>query len=167
MRAGAKRQMRSGRPHPLGVHCDGEGANVAVFSDNATSIELCLFSEDGRRETERLALPERSGPVRHGYTCRGLRPARSTDCAPHGPYAPEHGHRFNPNKLLLDPYAHALRGRFAAADACLGYDPASPEARSVVFERGQRTRDAEMHSNGHPPRRCLPASAPTPPGRRP
>ncbi len=118
--------MRSGWPNPLGVHWDGEGANVAVFSENATRIELCLFSEDGRRETERLVLPERSGAVWHAYV-PGLAPGALYGLRAHGPYAPERGHRFNPNKLLLDPYARALRGRFAAPDACLGYDPASPE----------------------------------------
>ena len=133
MRAGAKRQMRSGRPDPLGVHWDGEGANVAVFSENATRIELCLFSEDGRRETERLVLPERSGAVWHAYV-PGLAPGALYGLRAHGPYAPGRGHRFNPNKLLLDPYARALRGRFAAADACLGYDPASPEG-DLSFSR--------------------------------
>ena len=126
MRSMAKRKLRAGRPNPMGVHCDDEGANVAVFSENATRIELCLFSEDGRRETERLALPERSGPVRHGYL-PGLAPGALYGLRAHGPYAPERGHRFNPNKLLLDPYARALQGHFAAGDACLGYDPASPE----------------------------------------
>ena len=122
----AGRGLLAGRPHPMGVHWDGEGANVAVFSENATRIELCLFSEDGRRETERLALPERTGPVRHGYL-PGLAPGALYGLRAHGPYAPEQGHRFNPNKLLLDPYARALRGRFVPDDACLGYDPASPE----------------------------------------
>ena len=126
MKPKAQRGLLAGRSNPLGVHCDGEGANVAVFSQNATRIELCLFSEDGRRETERLALPERSGPVRHGYL-PGLAPGALYGLRAHGPHAPERGHRFNPNKLLLDPYARALHGRFAAGDACLGYDPASPE----------------------------------------
>ena len=123
----AGRELAAGRPYPLGVHWDGEGANVAVFSENATRIELCLFSEDGRRETERLVLPERSGAVRHGYL-PGLAPGALYGLRAHGPYAPEQGHRFNPNKLLLDPYARALQGRFVPDDACLGYDPASPKA---------------------------------------
>ena len=126
MTSKTKRALLAGRPYPLGVHWDGEGANVAVFSENATGIELCVFSGDGRRETERVALPERSGPVRHGYL-PGLAPGTLYGLRAHGPHAPERGHRFNPNKLLLDPYARALRGRFAAGDACLGYDPASPD----------------------------------------
>ena len=126
MTPGVGRGLAPGRPNPMGVHWDGEGANVAVFSENATRIELCLFSDDARRETERLALPERTGPVRHGYV-EGLSPGALYGFRAHGPYAPARGHRFNPNKLLLDPYARALQGRFVADDACLGYDPGSPE----------------------------------------
>ena len=126
MKSKAKRRLQAGRPDPLGVHWDGEGANIAVFSENATRIELCLFSEDGRRETERLALPERSGPVRHGYL-PDLAPGALYGLRAHGPYAPDGGHRFNSNKLLLDPYARAMQGRFALGDACLGYDPAASE----------------------------------------
>ena len=126
MTSKTKRTLQAGRPYPLGVDWDGEGANVAVFSENATRIDLCLFSDDGRRETERLTLPERSGPVRHGHV-PDLAPGALYGLRAHGPHAPERGHRFNPNKLLLDPYARALQGRFAAGDACLGYDPASPD----------------------------------------
>ena len=133
MKAKIGREVWAGEPNPLGVHWDGEGANVAVFSENATGIELCLFSEDGRQETERLALPERSGSVWHGYL-PGLAPGALYGLRAHGPHAPERGHRFNPNKLLLDPYARALHGRFAAGDACLGYDPASPEG-DLSFSR--------------------------------
>ena len=125
--------IQAGRPNPLGVHFDGEGVNVAVFSEHATGIELCLFSDDGRQETERLVLPERSGPVWHAYV-PGLAPGARYGLRAHGPYAPERGHRFNPNKLLLDPYARALHGRLAISDACLGYDPASPE-EDLSFSR--------------------------------
>ncbi len=121
------RSLLAGRPGPLGVTWDGNGCNVAVFSDNATRIELCLFSEDGTRETARLALPEKTGAVWHGYL-RGLAPGALYGLRAHGPYAPERGHRFNPHKLLLDPYAKALTGRVEAADATLGYDPQAAEA---------------------------------------
>jgi len=97
-----------------------------VFSENATKIELCLFADDGKRETARLALPEKSGPVWHGYL-PGLEPGALYGLRAHGPFAPERGHRFNPHKLLLDPYARALTGRVTASDATLGYDPAAPD----------------------------------------
>ena len=133
MTPNGRRRLQAGRPDPLGVHWDGGGANVAVFSEHATRIELCLFSEDGRRETGRLVLPEQSGAVWHAYV-PDLAPGTRYGLRAHGPYAPERGHRFNPNKLLLDPYARALHGRFAAGDACLGYDPASPE-EDLSFSR--------------------------------
>ena len=131
MTSRTKRGLSAGRPNPLGVHWDGEGANVSVFSEHATRIELCLFSSDGRQETERLTLPECSGPVWHGRV-PGLAPGTRYGLRVHGPYAPERGHRFNPHKLLLDPYARALAGSFAGSDACLGYDPASPD-RDLSF----------------------------------
>jgi isoamylase len=121
------RSLAAGAPSPLGVTWDGEGCNIAVFSENASKIELCLFSDDGKRETARLTLPERTGAVWHGYL-PGLAPGALYGLRAHGPYAPERGHRFNPHKLLLDPYARALTDRVIAADATLGYDPAASEA---------------------------------------
>ena len=126
MKMKTTRSLLAGAPAPLGVTWDGEGANIAVFSENATQIDLCLFSEDGRRETARLPLPEKTGPVWHGYL-PGLAPGALYGLRAQGPYAPERGHRFNPHKLLLDPYARALTGRVSAGDATLGYDPAAPE----------------------------------------
>ena len=153
-------------PNPLGVHWDGEGANVAVFSENATAIELCLFSEDGRRETERLALPERSGSVWHGYV-PGLAPGALYGLRAHGPHAPERGHRFNPNKLLLDPYARALHGRFAAERCMSRLRPRIARRRPVVLARGQRPRDAEMRGDGPRPAGAGRRAARRGPGRRP
>ncbi len=127
MKLTTARHLLAGAPGPLGVTWDGQGANVAVFSENATRIELCLFSDDGKKETERLPLPEKTGPVWHGYL-PGLAPGMLYGLRAHGPYAPERGHRFNPNKLLLDPYARALSGRVTAGDATLGYDPEAAEA---------------------------------------
>ena len=127
MKPVGKRGLLQGAPSPLGVLWDGEGANIAVFSEHATRIELCLFSADGKRETERLGLPEKTGAVWHGYL-PGLSPGRLYGLRADGPYEPAQGHRFNPHKLLLDPYARAFEGRFAADDATLGYDPASAEA---------------------------------------
>ena len=125
MKMKTTRSLLAGAPAPLGVTWDGEGVNIAVFSENATQIDLCLFSDDGRRETARLPLPEKTGPVWHGYL-PGLAPGALYGLRAQGPYAPERGHRFNPHKLLLDPYARALTGHVSAGDATLGYDPAAP-----------------------------------------
>src|SRR3546814_15018840 len=80
--------------------------------------------------TARLPLTEKTGPVWHGYL-PGLAPGALYGLRAHGPYAPERGHRFNPHKLLLDPYARALTGRVTAADATLGYDAAAPEGDQI------------------------------------
>ena len=119
--------LLAGAPEPLGVTFSGDGCNIAVFSENATKIEVCLFSDDGARETARLALPEKTGAVWHGRL-PGLAPGMLYGLRAHGPYAPERGHRFNPHKLLLDPYAKAFTGRVTAGDETLGYDPESAEA---------------------------------------
>jgi glycogen operon protein len=106
----------------MGVTLDAEGANVAVFSAHAERVELCLFDAAGI-ETARLALPERSGSVWHGHV-RDLRPGQRYGLRAHGPYAPERGHRFNPSKLLLDPYAVQLDGAFTGHPSTYGYDRA-------------------------------------------
>lgn len=113
----------------LGAVFDGQGVNFAVFSENATKIELCLFSRDGARETARIALPDRTGAVWHGYV-PGLKPGTLYGFRAHGPYDPDHGHRFNPSKLLADPYARSFHGQWRAAKETLGYDPevAEPDA---------------------------------------
>ncbi len=118
--------LKPGRPYPMGAHWDGEGVNIAVFSENASKIELCLFSRDGAAEVQRCPLPERTGAVWHGYA-PGLGPGALYGLRAHGPYAPERGHRFNPNKLLLDPYARELHGAWADSEALLGYNPQAPE----------------------------------------
>ncbi len=110
----------------LGAVFDGQGVNFAVFSQNATKIELCLFSPDGLRETARMALPDRTGAIWHGYV-PGLKPGTLYGFRAHGPYEPDRGHRFNPMKLLADPYARAFHGRWSAAKETLGFDPAVPE----------------------------------------
>jgi len=111
--------LTSGTPDALGVTPDAAGANVAVFSEHASRIELCLFDAGGR-ETARIALPERTGHVWHGHVA-GLRPGQAYGLRAHGPHAPEAGHRFNPAKLLIDPYARRLTGRIGWHPAMLGY----------------------------------------------
>ena len=112
--------LRAGRPHPLGAMFDGEGVNFALFSAHATKVELCLFDEAGQRETARLALPEYTDEVWHGYL-PGARPGQRYGYRVHGSYDPYSGHRFNPNKLLVDPYARALDRSFAWSDLVCGY----------------------------------------------
>ncbi|MGM0586205.1 MAG: glycogen debranching protein GlgX, partial [Pseudomonadota bacterium] len=109
-----------GADYPLGAHWDGSGVNFALYSANATKVELCLFDTSGRRELERIPLPEFTHEVWHGYFPR-IRPGQVYGYRVHGPYAPEEGHRFNPNKLLLDPYALALKGNLRWHDALFGY----------------------------------------------
>ncbi len=112
--------LSAGRPDPLGATWDGEGVNFAVFSGEAELIELCLFSPDGRHEIARIPLRERDGDIWHVYVA-GLTPGTRYGFRAHGRYAPEQGLRFNPHKLLLDPYAKKLAGRFRWSDALHGY----------------------------------------------
>src|SRR5207253_2064098 len=104
-----KLEMESwpGRPFPLGSMWDGEGTNFSLFSENAERVELCLFDRDGR-ET-RLEVRERTALNWHCYV-PGVEPGQCYGYRVHGPYAPEAGHRFNPHKLVLDPYAKAITG---------------------------------------------------------
>jgi isoamylase len=96
-----------GQPYPLGATWDGEGVNFALYSENATRVEVCIFDENG--EETRLQLRERTAFVWHGYL-PGLQPGQRYGYRVHGPYEPDQGLRFNPNVLLLDPYAKALDG---------------------------------------------------------
>ena len=108
-----------GRPVPLGATCDGGGVNFALFSDNATQVELCLFdSPEATAESRRLLLPEKTNQVWHGYV-PGLGPGQVYGYRVHGPYDPASGHRFNPRKVLLDPYALAIARVFRWDDAVL------------------------------------------------
>ena len=119
--------ITAGRADPLGATFDGEGVNFAVFSVHARRVSLCLFTPDGRIETHRIDLPERDGDVWHGYIS-GLRPGQRYGYRADGPYAPAEGHRFNHNKLLLDPYAKRLTGHPIWHDALMGYTVGAPEA---------------------------------------
>ena len=126
-------RVQAGRPSPLGATPDGGGVNFAVFSAHATAVDVCLFDRSGRRELARHRLPECTDEVWHGYVPRlgvgdvyGLRVE--------GPYDPEQGHRFNPNKLLLDPYARQLVGPLRWTDALYGYRVSSPRA-DLSFDR--------------------------------
>jgi glycogen operon protein len=113
-------QMREGVPHPLGATWDGNGTNFAVFSEHATKVEVCLFDESGENEVDRQELPEYTNQIWHGYIPR-LKPGTRYGLRVYGPYEPDSGHRFNPNKLLLDPYACAHIGEIQWNPALFGY----------------------------------------------
>ncbi len=113
-------RVREGTPFPLGATWDGLGVNFALFSAHASKVELCLFDETGEREIERIELPEFTDEVWHGYL-PDARPGTLYGYRVHGPYEPEAGHRFNPNKLLLDPYAKGLTGDVRWDPAVFGY----------------------------------------------
>jgi len=116
-----------GLPYPRGANWDGKGVNIAVFSNHAERVELCLFDERGARETARIALPEYTNEVWHGYF-PDLRPGQLYGYRVYGPYEPRRGHRFNHHKLLLDGYARRLKGRFRWNDALYGYIVGHPDS---------------------------------------
>ncbi len=109
-----------GRPYPRGASWDGEGVNFALFSEHAEKVELCLFDSKDRREIQRIVLRERTDEIWHCYLPEA-RPGLLYGYRVYGPYRPEEGHRFNPNKLLLEPYAKDIIGKLAWSDAHYGY----------------------------------------------
>jgi glycogen operon protein len=108
-----------GKPYPLGAKWDGTGVNFALYSENATGVELCLFSEAGE-EVEKLPLVERTAFVWHGYI-PGIQPGQKYGYRVHGQWDPANGYRFNPAKLLVDPYAQAITGRVDWNEAIFPY----------------------------------------------
>ncbi len=139
-------KVEQGSFHPLGASWDGRGVNFALFSEHATSVELCLF-DDGGAET-RVAVPWRSVHVWHLHV-PGLKPGQRYGWRVHGPYAPLEGHRYNARKLLLDPYAEGLAGAIDVRGPVYGYprdrgfddlvfddrDDASAMVKGVVVDR--------------------------------
>jgi len=109
-----------GRPYPRGSYWDGEGVNFAIFSEHAEKVELCLFDPKGKNEVQRVELKERSDLVWHCYLPEA-RPGLLYGFRVHGPYRPKEGHRFNPNKLLIEPYAKDIVGTPLWSDAHFGY----------------------------------------------
>ena len=107
---------------------DGDGVNFALFSENATAVELCLYEgPKGSAEADRVWLPEQTDQVWHVYV-PGLRPGQRYGFRVHGPYEPSRGHRFNPNKLLIDPYARAIDGHVRWNERIFGYTVGHPDA---------------------------------------
>ncbi len=114
-------KMWPGRPYPLGATWDGHGVNFALFSENATMVELCLFGQQNQeQETHRIRIEERTDQVWHVYLPE-IRPGQMYGYRVHGPYDPQAGHRFNASKLLIDPYAKALTGVVKWSEAMFGY----------------------------------------------
>ena len=119
-----------GKPYPLGAKYDYKGVNFSLFAENAHGVELCLYDEDGN-ESNRIKVIERTHNNWHVYI-PGLKPGQQYGYRVYGPYEPENGHRFNPNKLLIDPYAKALNGTGEWNDALFGYE-IGHEAEDLSF----------------------------------
>ncbi|MGP8167214.1 MAG: glycogen debranching protein GlgX [Steroidobacteraceae bacterium] len=117
----------AGAPAPLGAHWDGRGTHFAVYAEHAEEVQLCLFDPSGRKELRRMLLPECTDGVWRGYLPDAA-PGQVYGYRVQGPYQPQHGHRFNPNKLLLDPYARRIVGSLRWSDALYGYRIGSPRA---------------------------------------
>lgn len=124
--------IEPGHASPLGATFDGGGVNIAVFSRYATKVMLCLFDADGN-ENQIITLPERDGHVWHGYF-PGMTPGQQYGFRMHGPYKPEDGHRFNPFKLLIDPYAKQLTGHPKWNPALFGYK-ADHKDKDLSFDK--------------------------------
>ena len=120
MASSLKTKIQEGLPYPRGGTWDGKGTNFAVFSANATKVEVCIFDKTGAQELDRIELPEYTDQIWHGYLA-DIRPNTVYGYRVHGPYTPDAGHRFNANKLLLDPYACAHLGELKWNPAVYGY----------------------------------------------
>ncbi len=148
-------QVWPGGPYPLGATYDGAGTNFALFSEVAESVELCLFDKDGT-ET-RVDVPERNALVWHVYLPR-ITPGQRYGYRVHGPYEPARGHRCDPSKLLIDPYAKALEGQIDWAPACFSYDLANPAKRNTADSAAHTMKSVVVNpffdwQQDRPPRR--------------
>jgi isoamylase len=112
-----------GKPYPLGATWDDKGVNFALYADNATGVELCLFNNG---KEKKIALNERTHQIWHCYI-PGIEPGQLYGYRVHGPFEPENGHRYNPNKLLIDPYAKAISGIINWHDSLFGYEVGHPD----------------------------------------
>jgi glycogen operon protein len=136
----ARITARPGHPYPLGATWDGEGVNFALFSENATGVDLCLFDRpDQEKETYNIRIEERTNQIWHVFLPE-VRPGQFYGYRVHGPYEPQVGHRFNANKLLIDPYAKALKGALQWSDAMFGYRIGDPEADLSFDERNNASQ---------------------------
>lgn len=153
--------IKEGLPHPHGATWDGDGTNFAVFSANATKVEVCLFDSKGERETDRIELPEYTNQIFHGYL-PAVGPGSFYGYRVHGPYAPDGGHRFNPHKLVLDPYARAHAGMLRSDPAVFGYqmesgdDTSFDECDSAAFMPKCVVVDPNFDWRGEPGNHAVP-----------
>lgn len=132
-----------GLPYPLGATWDGHGVNFALFSEHANRVELCLFeSIHATKETYCIPLPEQTDYVWHGYL-PDIKPGQLYGYRVYGDYAPRHGHRFNPHKVLLDPYARSIGRDMRWSDAMFGYDINDPRA-DLSFNSQDNAADAAL-----------------------
>jgi isoamylase len=132
--AGYPDRLEPGAPYPLGATWDGLGTNFAVFSAHAERIDLCLFDPQGKRQVAAYALPECTDEVWHGYL-PNAQVGLLYGYRAHGPYEPQRGYRFNPRKLLLDPYARRTFGELKWSDALFGYRVDSSRADLSIDRR--------------------------------
>ena len=128
-----------GRPYPRGATWDGEGVNFALFSEHAGRVELCLFDPDGRTEVQRIVMREQTDMVWHCYLPEA-RPGLIYGYRIYGPYDPGRGHRFNPHKLLLDPYAFDIVGNLNWSNASFSYCVGDP-AEDLSFDKRDNAPD--------------------------
>jgi isoamylase len=153
--------LKEGLPHPLGATWDGGGVNFALFSANATKVEVCLFDEEGKTERSRIELPEYTDEVWHGYV-PNIGPGTIYGYRVYGRYEPEAGHRFNHNKLLLDPYARGHFGELTWNPAVFGYkmesgdDLTFDERDSAPFVPKCVVVDPDFDWKGTPGRSAVP-----------
>jgi len=136
-------RIQPGQPYPLGASWDGRGVNFALFSEHATRVEVCLFdSIAARSEARRIVLPEHTDQVWHAYL-PDVRPGQLYAYRVHGPYAPEEGHRFNPHKLVLDPYAKAIARQVEWCDEMFAYRIGDP-AEDLSFDERDNAHAAPL-----------------------
>ncbi|ARU31296.1 glycogen debranching enzyme GlgX [Sulfuriferula sp. AH1] len=135
-----------GRPYPRGANWDGEGVNFAIFSEHAEKVELCLFDSKGQREVQRIELKECTNLIWHCYLPEA-RPGLLYGFRVYGPYRPAEGHRFNPNKLLIEPYAKDIVGTPLWSDAHFGY--------RIGSKRGDLSFDRRDNARGMPKCRVI------------
>ncbi|TQK03543.1 glycogen debranching protein GlgX [Herbaspirillum sp. SJZ107] len=148
--------LHAGRPYPLGAHTDGDGVNFALVAPHAASVELCLFDPEGKQELARLRMPACEDGVWHGYL-EGAATGQVYGYRVAGPYAPQQGQRFNPNKVLLDPYARAVVGEYLAQPGFDGHaagaaDQPDPADNAAIALKAQVIDDAYDWGGDQPPR---------------